>query len=75
MLEVLVEGGSRVAGSALKAGVVNAMTIFYNPRLIGADGVPVVGALGVRHMDEALRPRSSSWGISGSDFVWNGVLR
>jgi len=75
MLELLVEGGGRVAGSALKAGVVNAMTIFYNPRLIGADGVPLVGALGVRHMDEALRPRSSSWGTSGSDFVWNGVLR
>ena len=75
MLELLVEGGGRVAGSALRAGVVNAMTIFYNPRLIGADGVPLVGALGVRHMGEALRPRSSSWGTSGSDFVWNGVLR
>jgi diaminohydroxyphosphoribosylaminopyrimidine deaminase/5-amino-6-(5-phosphoribosylamino)uracil reductase len=75
MLEVLVEGGGRVAASALRAGVVNAMTIFYNPRVIGADGVPVVGDLGVRRMQDALKPRSWTWGESGADLVWNGVFR
>lgn len=75
MLELLVEGGGRVAASALSAGVVNAMTIFYNPRVIGADGVPVVGEMGVRRMQDALKPRSWTWGESGSDLVWSGVFR
>jgi diaminohydroxyphosphoribosylaminopyrimidine deaminase/5-amino-6-(5-phosphoribosylamino)uracil reductase len=73
VMELLVEGGEKVVTSALQARVVNAMTIFYNPRLIGADGVPLVGPLGVRQPRRAMRFRTTSWSTSGPDFVWTGV--
>ncbi len=70
--ELLIEGGSGVATSAIKAGVVNAMTIFYNPCLIGGDGVPMVGSLGVARPSRALRLRSVRWTASDTDLVWTG---
>jgi diaminohydroxyphosphoribosylaminopyrimidine deaminase/5-amino-6-(5-phosphoribosylamino)uracil reductase len=74
VMELLVEGGGRVAAAALGAGVVNAMTIFYNPRLIGADGVAMVGPLGVRDPGGALRLRTTSCEPSGDDLVWTGTF-
>jgi len=74
MHEVLVEGGSAVAASALRARVVNGLTFFYNPRLIGGDGLPMVGPLGVVDPRGALRVVTESWRTSGPDLVWNGVV-
>jgi diaminohydroxyphosphoribosylaminopyrimidine deaminase/5-amino-6-(5-phosphoribosylamino)uracil reductase len=74
-LELLVEGGASVAASALRAGVVNAMTIFYNPRFIGGDGVPLVGPLGVTDPARAPRASTSSWEMLGEDLVWSGKPR
>ena len=68
--ELLVEGGASVATSALKAGVVNELAVFYNPRLIGADGVPMIGSLGVLSPAEALTPASSRWSRCGPDLLW-----
>jgi diaminohydroxyphosphoribosylaminopyrimidine deaminase/5-amino-6-(5-phosphoribosylamino)uracil reductase len=73
VMELLLEGGGEVAGAALAARVVNAMTIFYNPRLIGADGIAMVGPLGVRHPSEALRMHTTACEIIGDDVVWTGV--
>jgi diaminohydroxyphosphoribosylaminopyrimidine deaminase/5-amino-6-(5-phosphoribosylamino)uracil reductase len=74
VLELLVEGGSAVATSALEAGVVNGMTIFYTPKLIGSDGVPLIGPLGVRHPSKAPRLRVLGTRASDCDLVWNGVF-
>lgn len=52
---LLVEGGGETAGRFLAAGLVDKLTIFYAPRLIGADGIPMVGALNVATMEEALQ--------------------
>ena len=68
--ELLIEGGAGVATSALRAGVVNELTVFYNARLIGSDGVPMVGELGVRSPAGALRPVRSEWTSCGPDLVW-----
>jgi len=72
--EVLVEGGGAVAASALRARVVNGLTFFYNPRLIGGDGIAMVGPLGVRDPERALTVVTESWRTSGPDLVWNGVI-
>ncbi len=72
MHEVLVEGGAAVAASLLRAQMVNSMTIFYNPRLIGGDGIPLVGPLGVRTPKQALRLETVSVEHSGDDLVWRG---
>jgi diaminohydroxyphosphoribosylaminopyrimidine deaminase/5-amino-6-(5-phosphoribosylamino)uracil reductase len=42
---VLVEGGGETVGRFAQAGLIDKMTLFYAPRLIGAGGVPAVGRL------------------------------
>jgi diaminohydroxyphosphoribosylaminopyrimidine deaminase / 5-amino-6-(5-phosphoribosylamino)uracil reductase len=51
---LLVEGGSRVAASFLKAGLVDKAAFFYAPRLIGGDGVPAVGDLGISALERSI---------------------
>ncbi len=48
---LLIEGGGRVAGAFLAAGLVDALIWFRAPILIGAEGAPAIGPLGL----EALR--------------------
>jgi diaminohydroxyphosphoribosylaminopyrimidine deaminase/5-amino-6-(5-phosphoribosylamino)uracil reductase len=52
---VLVEGGATVAAAAIAAGDVDRLLAFYAPMLIGADGRPMLGALGVRYLRQAPR--------------------
>jgi len=49
---VLVEGGGKVAGSFLEAGLVNKATFFIAPKIVG--GGCSLGWGGVEHMSEAL---------------------
>jgi diaminohydroxyphosphoribosylaminopyrimidine deaminase/5-amino-6-(5-phosphoribosylamino)uracil reductase len=74
IVELLIEGGARIATSALGAGVVNGVTIFYTPKLLGADGVPLVGPLRVRHPSHALQVRPVGVERCGPDLVWSGVF-
>jgi diaminohydroxyphosphoribosylaminopyrimidine deaminase/5-amino-6-(5-phosphoribosylamino)uracil reductase len=55
VMSVLVEGGATVAAAALAARVVDRLLIFYAPKLIGGDGRPMLGPLGVRRLRQALR--------------------
>jgi diaminohydroxyphosphoribosylaminopyrimidine deaminase/5-amino-6-(5-phosphoribosylamino)uracil reductase len=49
---VLVEGGGQVAGSFIQAGLVNKVTFFIAPKIVG--GFSSLGWRGVEHMSEAL---------------------
>ncbi|HKG59050.1 MAG TPA: bifunctional diaminohydroxyphosphoribosylaminopyrimidine deaminase/5-amino-6-(5-phosphoribosylamino)uracil reductase RibD [Pyrinomonadaceae bacterium] len=52
---VLVEGGSTVAGEFLEAGLVNKVTFFIAPKIIGGTEAPsAVGGQGVEAMADAL---------------------
>jgi len=44
---LLVEGGSRVSGAFLRAGLIDRIAWFRAPRVIGGDGVPAAAAIGV----------------------------
>jgi diaminohydroxyphosphoribosylaminopyrimidine deaminase/5-amino-6-(5-phosphoribosylamino)uracil reductase len=55
VMSVLIEGGATVAAAALAARVVDRVLIFYAPKLIGGDGRPMLGPLGVRSLRQALR--------------------
>lgn len=44
---VLVEGGSRLAASLLRAGVVDRLAWFHAPGVLGADAIPGIEALGL----------------------------
>ncbi len=42
ILSLLIEGGSRVAGSALNEGIVNKVLFFLAPKILGgSDGIPI----------------------------------
>jgi diaminohydroxyphosphoribosylaminopyrimidine deaminase/5-amino-6-(5-phosphoribosylamino)uracil reductase len=72
---VLVEGGATVAAAALAAGVVDRVVLFVAPAILGGDGVPAVGPLGVRRVAEALRLDVLAVGRSGPDLVIEGRVR
>ncbi len=72
---VLVEGGMEVSSSLLAARMVNSLTIFYNPRLIGSDGVAMVGPLKIRSLAHSLRFQTSEWKCIGEDMIWTGKPR
>jgi diaminohydroxyphosphoribosylaminopyrimidine deaminase / 5-amino-6-(5-phosphoribosylamino)uracil reductase len=52
---ILLEGGATTAAAAIAAGVVDRLLIFYAPTLIGGDGKPMLGPLGVRRLVQATR--------------------
>lgn len=75
VMEVLIEGGASVAASAVRAGVVNRMSIFYNPRLMGGDGIPMLGPLGIKRAAQGPKFRTLSWHEVDEDLLWEGELR
>jgi diaminohydroxyphosphoribosylaminopyrimidine deaminase/5-amino-6-(5-phosphoribosylamino)uracil reductase len=54
---VLIEGGATLAAHAVRERVVDRLLLFYGPKLIGADGRPMLGGLGVAALAEASQLR------------------
>jgi len=67
--DLLVEGGGGLAAALLRAGLVDRMYLIIAPMLIGSDGRPVLGELGVDRLDRALRPRGVASRKLGDDLL------
>jgi len=53
---VMVEGGAKVIGTALKAGIVDKVAFFYGPKILGGDdGIPICAGAGPDRMNDSLR--------------------
>lgn len=65
----IIEGGGQVASSALRAGAVDKVSFFYAPKIIGADGVPGVGALDLESLAAAFRIERTRVKAVGAD-IW-----
>src|SRR6266542_1743825 len=52
---LLVEGGARVHARFLEEGLVDRVALFVAPKLLGADGVPLLASRGPARMADALR--------------------
>ncbi len=52
---LLIEGGGTTAALALKSGIVDKIVFFYAPRVLGAEGLSMVGNLGVSTISESLK--------------------
>ncbi len=50
---VLVEGGGETASRFLKQNLVDKATLFYAPKVLGAEGVPAIGNLGLKRVADA----------------------
>lgn len=72
---VLVEGGASVAADWLRAGMVDRVVWFVAPTLIGGDGIPAVGPLGVDRIRSALALEDVEAARLGRDLVVTASLR
>ncbi len=75
IVSVLVEGGARVAASALKAGAVDKILFFYAPKILGGDGRVMIDSLNVRRVNQArVVKRLRAYPCDG-DLVVSGYLQ
>jgi diaminohydroxyphosphoribosylaminopyrimidine deaminase / 5-amino-6-(5-phosphoribosylamino)uracil reductase len=52
---LLVEGGGETATRFVREGLADKMSLFYAPKLLGAEGVPMIGALRATKVAESLQ--------------------
>ena len=71
---LLIEGGGRVAASALAAGVLQRILLFYAPKIIGGDGIPAFAAPGAASLKEACHIHLSKIRRLGEDFLLEARL-
>jgi diaminohydroxyphosphoribosylaminopyrimidine deaminase / 5-amino-6-(5-phosphoribosylamino)uracil reductase len=72
---LLLEGGAELAGAFLRADLVDALALFVAPRLIGGDGRPLLGPLGVSELELAPRLLETSVREVGPDVLIEGLLQ
>jgi diaminohydroxyphosphoribosylaminopyrimidine deaminase/5-amino-6-(5-phosphoribosylamino)uracil reductase len=72
---VMIEGGSTLAFSALKSGIVDKIINFIAPKLLGGKAAPSpLGGEGIASMNEAVRVRNWKMQKLGEDFVVEGYV-
>ena len=70
---ILIEGGSRVAGSALRSGIVDKIVFFFAPKLTGGDdGIPICSGPGPEFMSECIPLKHLNVEKSGEDVMITG---
>lgn len=72
---LLVEGGGRVAASMLKAGLVDKAAFFYTPRIVGAEGSPAVGGLGIDSLKKTPALGDITYINIGQDLLAEGSIK
>lgn len=72
---LLIEGGSRVNASALRANIIDKVFFFYAPKILGGDdGVPVFTGEGPDLMSESVRIRDMSVHRFADDVMIEGYV-
>jgi diaminohydroxyphosphoribosylaminopyrimidine deaminase / 5-amino-6-(5-phosphoribosylamino)uracil reductase len=66
---VLVEGGGETAGRFVAWGFADKITLFYAPKLLGAEGISLAGSLKVPGLEEAPSFRVETAERVGQDFA------
>lgn len=64
---VLVEPGLRLATALVAGGRVDRLSAFIAPRLMGADGMSMLGELGLDSVERAIDLVGVSWASAGAD--------
>ena len=67
LTRVLLEGGGELARAFLAAGLLDRIAWFHAPKLLGADGLPAIGALGLERVAHAPSLRLRSVRALGDD--------
>lgn len=74
MCGVLVEGGSRVGACFLREGLVDKVIFFYSPRIMGGDGVSMIGELGKQSVEEAISIKNVKMRRFGDEVMVEGYI-
>jgi len=69
---LLIEGGSRTAALALKSGIVDKVVFFYAPRIIGAEGLSMVGDMGISRIRSSFKIERVTIRKFGEEFMVEG---
>ena len=69
---LLIEGGSSLAASVLKEGIVDKIAIFYAPKIFGREGLPMIGRLGIKILSEAVKLKDLKCRKIGEDILIEG---
>jgi diaminohydroxyphosphoribosylaminopyrimidine deaminase/5-amino-6-(5-phosphoribosylamino)uracil reductase len=73
---VMIEGGSTLNGTALAAGVVDKIFLYYAPKILGdAHAVPFAAGAGLRYMGASAQAKHVHLHRYGEDFAVEGYLR
>lgn len=73
---VLVEGGATIAGEFLEAGLVNKVTFFIAPKIIGGTAAPsAIGGAGIEKISEAVELERIRVAQRGHDIEFTGYPR
>ncbi len=72
--EVMCEGGSALASSLAAGGLVDRLSFFTAPLILGADGIPALDGLGIASMDGAYRVIDASRETLGEDTLLEGRI-
>ncbi len=71
---LLVEGGSRIHGAFWSQGLVHQLNLYYGPLILGADGVPLLTALGIDQVEQAPRLHHLRHHRFGDDLMIEGLV-
>lgn len=71
---VLVEGGAMLSATLLRRRLVDKVLFFVAPKIIGGDGISVIGACGVETMEQVIGVQDLTWQRLGEDVVLQAYL-
>ena len=71
---ILIEGGREVFTESLSRGIVDKVYFFIAPKLLGS-GVPVIGDLGIKKLEDALSLTSVKFRRFGEDMLIEGNIQ
>jgi diaminohydroxyphosphoribosylaminopyrimidine deaminase/5-amino-6-(5-phosphoribosylamino)uracil reductase len=74
VVSVLIEGGGELAASALRGRLVDRLLVVSAPTLLGGDGRPMLGALGLRRLADAPRMTDVTVTKLGRDLLREGPV-
>lgn len=75
VVSVLVEAGGTLAASLLREGLVDRLSVFISPTVMGSEGLASVGPLGVKRLKDALKIEDLTVKRAGTDILVEGYLR
>ena len=74
VVSLLIEGGARVAASALKAKAVDKVVFFYAPKILGGDGKAMIESLGIRRVRQSIAIKQLAVRRYGGDLMVSGYF-